>query len=349
MSEKKLRMPKRSAMLAISAAAAVILVILLGYNTFSKDHSGQLNITEYRKEGFPPEANNRFSKRQEGTESTREATPLNITGDLSKAALSVQRLSCSSCIQKIKAALSDIQGIEEILVDISRGTAQIYYNRKTLTDPDRLAQAITSRGYPATLVRIYSSEDLRKEQAVAAARFQYYIASVGSWDIARSDLDTQMEHAKRRYSKIYGEGVLSSARGKSLIDSLRVQITSRLIDEGVMMQEIIKAGYKMDSGVLEKEMERVIQESGKGLDDFEKGLSENGMTFDYFKKKLETQVLISRYLEERILRGASNDAERQNLFTSWFSNAKLLTEVSYYDKDLESLVQQLSAQGGCGG
>jgi len=349
MSETKFVLSKKFATLAVLVAVAVMLVIVFGYNTFSKDKSDQPTITEYSKEGSAPEGGNRLALQRAVRNDPKTASPSNINADLSKALLNVKGLSCSSCIQNIKDALSNIQGIEEILVDISRGTAQIYYNSKTLKEPDRLAQAVTSGGYPATLVKTYSSEDLRKEEAVAAARSQYYIASVGGWDIARSDLDTQLDHAKKRYAKTYGENLFSTAQGNTLIDNLRAQIVSRLIDEGVMMQEITKAGYKVDAAAVEDELKKVMQQSGKGLEEFKTALYENGMTFDYFKKRLETQILISRYLEERILNGASSDVEKQTLFTSWFKNAKILAEVLYYDKDLERLVQQQSAQGKCGG
>jgi len=348
MSEKKFVLSKKIAAAAVLVAVAVMLVIVFGYNTFSKDKSDQAIVTEYIKERSAPEGD-RSALQRAVRNDPRTASPSNINGDLSKAVLNVQGLSCSSCIQNIKDALSNIQGIEEILVDISRGTAQIYYDSKTLKEPDRLAKAVTSGGYPATLVKTYSSEDLRKEGALAAARSEYYIASVGGWDIARSELNTQLEHAKKRYAKTYGENLFSTDRGKSLIDNLRAQIVSRLIDEGVMLQEITKAGYKVDAVAVEDELKKAMQQSGKGSEDFRTALNESGMTLEYFKKRLETQILISRYLEEKILSGASSDVEKQTLFASWFKNAKILAEVSYYDKDLERLVQQQSAQGKCGG
>ena len=171
---------------------------------------------------------------------------------------------------------------------------------------------------------------------------------MGGWDVARSDLDTQLEHVKKRYEKTYGADLFSTARGKSLVDNLKGQIVSRLIDEGVMMQEITKAGYKVAAVAVEDELKKVVQQSGKGLEELKTDLKENGMSFDYFKKRLETQMLINRYLEERILNGATSDVEKQTLFTSWFNNAKILAEVSYYDKDLERLVQQQSAGSSCG-
>jgi len=349
MSEKKWSISKRFATLGALAAVAVMVVIVFGDTTFSRDHDRGLTITEYDKEAVALAGVARPVSNRSGTTDLTTTTPPSLNADLSKALLNVDGLSCSSCIQKIKDALSPIEGIEEILVDISRSTVQVYYNGKTLKEPNRLALAVTSHGYPATLLKIFASEDLRKEEAVAAARSQYYIASVGGWDIARPDFDTQLEHAKKRYEKIYGDDLFSTARGKSLVDNLRAQIVVRLIDEGVMMQEITKAGYRVTAEAVEDELEKVMQQSGKGPEEFKEALVEDGMTFEYFKKRLETQLLISGYLEEKILTGASSDVEKRTLFVSWFNNSKILADVSYYDKALERLVQQQSAQGTCGG
>jgi len=349
MSDRKIGLSRKFIALAGLATAAVILVIVFGYNTFSKETGGGLAVTEYSKQGPPPAGKNKPTPEQALLQIPLKTSPSNLKGNLSKAVLNVQGVTCSSCIQEIKAALAEIQGIEEILVDISRGATHVYYDSKILKEPARLAQAVTSRGYPAALVKTYSPEDLKKEGALFEAKSQYYIASVGGWEIARSDLETQLAHARKRYSKIYGEDVFSSARGKALLDSLRAQITSRLMDEGVMLQEITKDGYRLNEGAVEAELRKVIEQSGKGPDDFREAVNESGMTFEYFKKRLETQLLISRYVDEKILSGASTDAEKQTLFTSWFNNAKILAEVAYYDKDLERLVQQQSAQGKCGG
>ena len=56
---------------------------------------------------------------------------------------------------------------------------------------------------------------------------------------------------------------------------------------------------------------------------------------------------INKYLEEEILADASNEFEKQNLFTSWLNNAKVLAEVVYYDRDLEGLLQRQNASGSC--
>jgi copper chaperone CopZ len=138
MGGKKIGVPKNFA-LAVLVAVAVMLVIVFGYNTFSRSNSGRPTITEFSKEPSLTDGANRSALKQPGAKGPSTASPPKIRADLAKAVLNVRGVACSSCIQEIKDALSSIQGIEEILVDISRGTAQIYYDGKILKEPDRLA------------------------------------------------------------------------------------------------------------------------------------------------------------------------------------------------------------------
>ncbi|MFH1349598.1 MAG: SurA N-terminal domain-containing protein [Pseudomonadota bacterium] len=271
-----------------------------------------------------------------------------IDDDLSKVVLSVKNMSCSGCISTIKGSLSGISGIKDILVDIGTGKTEVYFDNKKLEDVSLIEKAITASGYPAEVLKTVSAQEIKKERDLAAARSQFYIASVGGWDIARPDFNTEMEIAKKGYSKIYGDKLFDSAQGKLLLDNLKVQIVSRLINEGTIMQEVTKSGFKVDAEIIERELQGYLQEQGKDLTSVRRSLEEAGYKFDYFKKKFETKVLISKYINERILADASNDFEKQNLFNAWFNNSKVLAEVVYYDKDLESLIQAKSSSGGCG-
>ena len=70
-------------------------------------------------------------------------------GSISKAVLAVEGMSCSGCISTIKASLTDMKGIREIVVDLTGGRAQIYFDPKELKDTHRIAENITASGYPA--------------------------------------------------------------------------------------------------------------------------------------------------------------------------------------------------------
>jgi copper chaperone CopZ len=313
-----------------------------------ENDSKQQVVTEYQKDVDLSERR-KSTEPQESKANPEGERAYEIQEHISKLALNIKGLSCSSCISRIKSAASTIDGINEIFVDIAAKKAEIYYDNRKLENVALVADIITESGYPATVVKTYSPEEIRKERDFAAARSKYYVVSVGGWDIARSDFNTELEAAKERYARIYGDSVFSTPRGKALLDSLRAQIASRLINEGIIMQEITKAEFRVQPIVLEDEFKRLLAKTGKEKEAFKASIGDSGYSFQYFKKKFENQVVMNKYLEERVLADASVQADKSSIFRSWFNNAKLLADIVYYDKELERVVQERAAQRTCGG
>lgn len=273
---------------------------------------------------------------------------LEITDNISKAVLRVDGMSCSGCIYTIKSSLSDFTGVQYVLVNLSNRQVEVYYQSTQLKDVKRIADAITASGYPAKVTEVLSAGQIRKERDLAAVRSLNYIASVGEWDISRNDFNTEQEHAKNRYVLVYGDDILTSSQGKTLLDNLKSQIASRLIDEGIQMQEIKKAGYTVGKASVDAAFQNYLKQKAVDVEKFKTDLENAGYSFDYFMKKFENRVLINRYLEDNIFENATNSFEKQRRYASWFNNAKLLSKVVYYDKEIERLVQASSA-GGCSG
>ena len=64
-------------------------------------------------------------------------------------------------------------------------------------------------------------------------------------------------------------------------------------------------------------------------------------------KKFENRVLLRHYVEEQVLTGVASDYDKQQQYLAWFSNARGLSKVTIYDKQLERLMQNQSGGGGC--
>ena len=272
----------------------------------------------------------------------------NSDANLSKVVLNVSNMSCSGCISTIKGALAGYPGIKDILVDISGGKAEVYYNREELKDVSEIEKAITDSGYPARIMKTFTPEDLRNERDMAASKAEYYIASVSGYDIARADFTKELNAARQRVRKAYGDGILETAQGRTVDNRLKAQVASRLIDEGILLQQIMKSGYELNEDIMNIELEKHIKNSGKNENEFQQSIKDDGYDYDYFKKRFETRLLINGYLDEKVLAGASTQYEKQRMFASWFKNSQLLAEVVYYDKDLENAARNLSASGSCG-
>ena len=271
-----------------------------------------------------------------------------ITSDTSKVIFQVDNMSCSGCISTIKSSLAGYAGIQDIIVDISGGVAEVYYDRREIKDVDGLASSITASGYPARVSQIFTADQIKKEEALATSRAKFYIASVGAWDISRTDFNTELAFAKKGYQKAYGENVFTGNKGKTVLDSIKAQIVSRLINEGIQMQEVQRVGYRVDPKTVDREFEKFLTQKELRLEGLKATLEESGYPFDYFMKKFENRVLLSSYLDEKVLGAAAGDYDKQNQYQAWFNTARVLSKVTIYDEELKRVSQNQSAGGGCG-
>lgn len=275
------------------------------------------------------------------------APPASSGEGLSKVVYKVSNMSCSGCISAIKGSLAGFQGVEEVIVDLGGGRAEVYYRQGGGADVAKMAQAITESGYPAKTLKVFSAEEIRKERDLAASKSKYYVASVSGYDIARADFDMEMNAARKQYRKDYGEDLFSTARGKALERRLQGQILSNLIERGALLQEINRSGYSVDDGTLKSELKAYIEKNGKSEQALQQAVSDAGYDYDYFRKRFEMGILISRFIDDKVLAGDMTPEEKQRAFSAWFNNTRGRAEVAYYDKGLERAIRKQGASGGC--
>lgn len=285
---------------------------------------------------------------QESQAQTAEPAAVDqLAPDTAKVVFQVDGMSCSGCIATIKSSLAGYQGIRDIIVNIAGGTAEVYYDSGKIKDLESLASSITASGYPARISEMMTADQVKEAQAVSTARAKFYIASVGGWDISRTDFDTELAHAVSRYKKAYGQQVFSGSQGKNALDSIKAQIVSRLVNEGIQMQEVQRVGYRIEPRIVDQEFDKFLAQKNIDPEGLKTSLENNGYPFDYFMRKFENRVLLRHYIENEVLDHAASDYDKQQQYLAWFNNAKTLSKVTIYDKQLERLTQSQSA-GGCG-
>jgi copper chaperone CopZ len=266
----------------------------------------------------------------------------------SKAVLDVQGMSCSGCIYTIKSSLAGIDGVGEVLVDVSGGRVEVFYDESKLGDVGRIATAISASGYPAALKQTLTKAEIENENSYLDARSEHYIIAVGDWDISRDEYSIELSHARKRYEKVYGKDVFNGSQGDALLQRLKSQVVSRLINEGIQMQEIHKSGFKLASGTVELEFNDYLSQKDLTMDQFQGMLASSGYDYPYFLKKFENQITVNRYLDQNVFNGVSTDVDKQQQYRDWFNNARLLAKVVFYDRQLETIVKNSSGGSGCG-
>lgn len=291
---------------------------------------------------------------ESGLKNTAPASDTSETGangndsQWSKAYLSVSNMSCGGCVTNIAASLAPLPGIGNINVDVAGGTAEILFDPDKLQDPQQIANTITEAGYPAKIERLAAADRARARAQEMAQRARTHIASVGTLEIPRTDFDMELSHAHARYQALYGDNVFSGEQGNKVLDRIKAQISSRLISEGIKVQEVERAGYTISDQQVTQAMDAYLSERQLSLDAFKSSLIASGYTFDYFKKKFSQRQRVQSYLSEVVLNNSLDQDDRQTCYANWLTNATALAKVVFYDTELEKLVNA-NKSSGCGG
>lgn len=291
---------------------------------------------------------------ESGLKKTASASDTSQTGagendsQWSKAFLSVSNMSCGGCVTNIAASLSPLPGIGAINVDVAGGTAEIFFDPDKLQDPQQIAKTITEAGYPAKVERIVAANKVRARAREMAQRAITHIASVGTLEIPRTDFDMELSHARARYQALYGADVFSGDRGKKVLNQIKAQISSRLISEGIKVQEVERAGYTIADEKVTLALDAYLNKRKLSMDAFKSSLIASGYTFDYFKQKFSQRQRVQSYISEVVLNDSLDQDDRQARYANWLSNATALAKVVFYDADLEALVKANNSSG-CGG
>jgi copper chaperone CopZ len=347
-----MKLVKRIASNKTIITAFVLALIALGafaygYNAAQEKQADPASTESYPTPVIKTADEASADKKVAEKQSAAVVASTDTASDTAKVIFQVEGMSCSGCIYTIKSSLSDFEGIQDIIVNISAGITEVYFDNSKIKDVNQLASAITASGYRARVSQILTADHLKKEQDIANARAESYIASVSGWDISRTDFNTELTYAKNRYRQAYGKDIFTSNRGKGLLDSLKAQVVSRLVNEGIQMQEVQRAGFRVDLEIVDQEFEKFILEKELDFESFKASMEQNGYSFAYFMKKFENRVLLNRYLDERVLGEAATDFDKQKLYLAWFNNARVLSKVVIYDKELERLTQNQSAGSSC--
>lgn len=250
------------------------------------------------------------------------------------AELSVEKMTCGSCVATIRSALEDLGGVEQVDIFVTTGRSQVLYNPDKL-DAKTIAETITASGYPA-VVKLELDHDeysaLQSEQSRLAER---YLAKIGTRLVPRSLLDDRLQQA------------LASMPG-SRTDQEIQQLRTSLWQELQQRQLLLNAAEQNQVVVPEAEVELRIDQLRRATPNFEAALAGYGGE-EPFVRQLQEEMIINRMIELHVVDGIDNTQDRRSAINSWYRTLVEETPVTIYDPQLQqtAAASTSSCGGGC--
>lgn len=69
---------------------------------------------------------------------------------MKKIKLNISGMTCNNCVNRVETALSELEGVEKVKINLKKETAKIKYD-ETIQDRDNFKEVVEEAGYQAEL------------------------------------------------------------------------------------------------------------------------------------------------------------------------------------------------------
>lgn len=244
------------------------------------------------------------------------------------AEYSVRNLSCGSCVQNIRTALSGIEGVGQVEVSVTSGRARVEYVPSDIT-AETIAGRIEGAGYPAALIQKLTAEDYRSLQDDAASLADRFVGRIGERLVSRSDFAEVLSRHEERASTPKG-GLLKAVWGE-------------ILQRELLLGAAEKNGVVVQDGEVELEWQKMRGENA----DFNAVVQARFGGEDNYRLLLKEDMIIQRNIEEHVLQGESDRKQVRMKLDRWYSDLASTVPVQIFDPALRAAVE--GGGKGCGG
>lgn len=251
----------------------------------------------------------------------------NSSADAALAEYQIEKLTCGSCVSNIEKALSDLDGVGSVEVNLTSNRGRVTYDPGEV-DSKLIAEKISAAGYPASLRLELDAREYAALQQEQSQMGQEYLAKIGDRLLARSDFEKIVQQRSPASSATEQSDQLWQAVWKDVLQ--RELLLSAAEQNQIIIQE----------GEVDLRLDELRQEH-KG---FEQIVVKRYGSIDNFRELLREDMIINRNIDDYVYAGVKSPGERQSKFQGWYAELQKNTDVIIYDPRLKSLG---NAGGGC--
>ena len=242
------------------------------------------------------------------------------------AEFQIEKLTCGACVSNIENALSGLDGIGSVEVNLTSNRGRVTYNPSE-TDSRAIAAAITDAGYPASVRLQLDPQEYDALQQKQAQLGQEYLASIGDRLLARSDF----------------EEIVQQRAGGAVSPEQKNQVWQAVWKDVLQRELLLSAAEKNQVIIQAGELDVKLAELRQGHQNLEQLVIKRYGSMENFRKRLHEDMIINRNIEDHVYAGAEDPREQQSKLQAWYANLEKETEVIIFDPQLKAV----SEGGGC--
>ncbi|MDW7645851.1 MAG: cation transporter [Desulfuromonadales bacterium] len=243
------------------------------------------------------------------------------------AEYAVSNLTCGSCVENIRNALSRTEGVGEIEVSVATGRSRVVFDPNEI-EPSRIAEIMEAAGYPSKLQYVLSSDEYKGRQKEEDRLAERFVARVGDRLIPRTEFQTELD-------------LLGRSRPDGDTRGLGQVAWERLLQREVLFAEAERQGLV----VSDQEVSLEIDGMKEKVDNFESLILKRYDSLEAFHSAVKMNLLFERLFEKAVPATDTDPAARNIALQKWYSDLLTRCPVTIFDPSLKIAAQNA---GGCG-
>lgn len=233
--------------------------------------------------------------------------------ELSRVEMSVSRLSCGSCVETIRDAVTALDGSSKVATDVAAARSVVEFDAAKI-DASQIADTITASGYPATVLFVRNPAG----EILSGLDLDKYIARVGSRMILRSE-----------FNQAFLDRLQAAETGGRPVPlrTLSRDAWSPLLSQELLLNAAGQFGITVTDA------------------DLEQRITDSGLAPGESREALHKSMLIDGFLTLQYPQKKPNGFEMAKILNA----LQLNTAVDIFDDNLKRYLSDKNGGSGCGG
>jgi copper chaperone CopZ len=249
------------------------------------------------------------------------------TANAALAEYQIEKLTCGSCVSNIESALSSLDGVGSVEVNLTSNRGRVTYDPAEI-DSSAIEAAITKAGYPARVRLQLDPQEYNALQEEQAQLGQKYLARIGDRLLARTDF----------------EQIVQQRAGGDVSADQQTELWQAAWKDVLQRELLLSAAEKNRVVIQEGEVDAKLDELRQGHQGLDQLVVQRYGSMDNFRTRLREDMIINRNIEDHVYAGIEDPRQQQSQLQAWYADLQKETEVIIFDPQLKAVGQ---AGSGC--
>ena len=217
------------------------------------------------------------------------------TANAALAEYQIEKLTCGSCVSNIESALSSLDGVGSVEVNLTSNRGRVTYDPAEI-DSSAIEAAITKAGYPARVRLQLDPQEYNALQQEQAQLGQKYLARIGDRLLARSDF----------------EQIVQQRAGGDVSADQQGQLWQAVWKDVLQRELLLSAAEKNRVVIQEGEVDAKLDELRQGRQGLDQLVVQRYGSMDNFRTRLREDMIINRNIEDHVYAGVDDPRQQQS-------------------------------------